>query len=209
MKTVFAFGDSLTWGHDPRGDRRHGRSDRWPWAMAEVLGPEVEVIVDGLNGRTTIYDDYGSAADRNGARALPTLLHSHGPLDLVVIMLGTNDLKPEVAGTAQAAANGMRRLVEIVWHHPFALGAPRPDVVIVSPPALVASPASPRGPEQIVESEGFAPAYRELAETLGIGYFDAGSVVETSPVDGVHLEAATTRALGQALAPVIAGRLGL
>jgi hypothetical protein len=67
------------------------------------------VVADGLNGRTTAFDDYTGDCDRNGARTLPTALHAHAPLDLVIIMLGSNDMKPVIAGTAHAASKGMRR----------------------------------------------------------------------------------------------------
>src|SRR5690606_20221544 len=94
MKTILAYGDSLTYGANPEtGGPRHAYEDRWPTALERGLGGRARVIAEGLGGRTTAFDDFSSVADRNGARVLPTLLDSHKPLDLVIIMLGTNDLK--------------------------------------------------------------------------------------------------------------------
>ncbi len=94
MKVVMAFGDSLTYGADAENNSRHAYEDRWPTVLEQGLGGQARVIAEGLGGRTTVFDDFAADADRNGARVLPTLLGSHSPLDAVVIMLGTNDLKP-------------------------------------------------------------------------------------------------------------------
>ena len=103
MKTILAFGDSLTWGADPASGGRHPIDDQWPVALDATLGAGFRVIAEGLNGRTTCYDDHSGPCDRNGTRALPVCLASHSPLDLVVIMLGTNDLKPALCGVTEGA----------------------------------------------------------------------------------------------------------
>ena len=113
MKTILAFGDSLTFGFDRATGGRHGRSDRWPLVLQEALVGQVQVIEEGLGGRNTAVDDPTSNIDRNGAHILPVLLDTHKPLDLVIIMLGTNDLRVALSGTAHRAAQGMKRLAEI------------------------------------------------------------------------------------------------
>jgi lysophospholipase L1-like esterase len=205
-KTILCYGDSLTWGYDPDGPSRHGIEDRWPSVLEAGLGGSVNVVAEGLNGRTTAFDDYLSGADRNGARVLPTVLESHSPLDLVVIMLGSNDMKPWVHGHPLPARQGMARLIGIVRGHAYPLDAEPPDVLIVSPPPLA--------PTQNVEfaemfghrleaSRQLASQYSALAEELGCGFFDAGSVATSSALDGVHLDAESSRAIGEALAPIV------
>ena len=98
MKTALCYGDSLTWGYCAVGPDRHAYEDRWPSVLAAELGPGVVVIAEGLNGRTTAYDDHLADCDRNGARVLPTILQTHAPLDLIIIMLGANDMKPFICG---------------------------------------------------------------------------------------------------------------
>ncbi|OWJ66690.1 SGNH/GDSL hydrolase family protein [Inquilinus limosus] len=206
MKTILAFGDSLTWGADPVSGSRHRFEDRWPSVLEAGLEGAARVIAEGLGGRTTMFDDHGAAADRNGVRILPTLLGSHYPLDLVIIMLGTNDLKPYVCGTALGAGAGVERLVEIARTYPYGRGAASPRVLIVAPPLFgetVGGDWQPAGGRSIVESRKLAPRYQEAAIHCGCAFFDAAGVATASPIDGVHLDAANTRAIGVALAPVV------
>ncbi len=212
MKTILCYGDSLTWGYDPSGPGRHAFQDRWPSALQEALGKDVRVIAEGLNGRTTAFDDFAAGSDRNGARILPTLLMSHAPLDLVVIMLGTNDMKPFLCGKAIGAKQGMRRLIDIIRGHDYPMGAAAPAVLIVSPPPC----GETNNPDfslvfegALEESAKLARLYARLSDEAGTGFFDAGSVAHTSPLDGVHLDADNTRAIGAGLAPVVKDMLGL
>lgn len=214
MKTILAYGDSLTFGANPiPGGARHSHEDRWPSALECALGGKARVIAEGLGGRTTVHDDWWAAADRNGARILPTLLESHSPLDLIIIMLGTNDLKPFHGRTAQEAANGMRRLVQIIRGHYQRPGDVVPGIILVSPPSLVDTDHPEMmlhfGPDAIGQSKLFAQWYKLRADEYGVGFFDAGTVAKTDPADGVHLDPRNTRAIGEGLAPLVISMLGL
>lgn len=208
MKTILAYGDSITWGSNPEaGGARHARADRWPNVLAAGLGGEAEIVVDAMRGRTTAYDENLADCDRNGARLLPSALYSHAPLDLVILMLGSNDMKPAIAGTAVAAMQGMRRCAEIVRHHaPRLAGVPAPKLMIVAPPQMSETSDSFYGElfaRGVVESRKIAGLYKILAIEFDCAFFDASSVAKASPIDGVHLDAANTRAIGAALvAPV-------
>lgn len=213
MKTVLCYGDSLTWGYDAGSLGRHAYEDRWPSVLAKALGPEITVIAEGLNGRTTAYDDHLADCDRNGARILPTILHSHDPIDLVIILLGTNDMKPTIHGTASGAVQGVERLVELVRHHAWSFETDSaPEILIVAPPAtcetgnaaFAAMFAGTMG-----QSAMLASLYADLADETGCGFFDAGSVAETTPLDGIHLDAENTRAIGRGLEPMARMMLGL
>ena len=197
VKTVLCFGDSLTWGYRPDGTGRHARQDRWPVAMGRVLGDGVEVIAEGLNGRTTAWDFLdGGPSERNGAKALPVALHSHAPLDVVVLMLGTNDVV-NLRADAHRTGLGMARLAEIVLTHPYPAGT-APRLLLVAPPPL--QPCPWVGPDQIRVSEELAATYRARADEFGVGFFDAGTVGRASDIDGVHLDADVSRRLGEAIA---------
>ncbi len=203
MQEILIFGDSLTWGADPQTGSRHPHSARLPSVVGQELGEGVHVIADGLGGRNTSFNDFAGPCDRNGTNALPVLLGAHQPLDLVVIMLGTNDLKPYICGLASGAAAGMKRLVQIVKYFPYKSGKV-PKILVVSPPPCVPGPSgAPAQNRSIAESEALAPAYRDLAGAEQVGFFDAGTICAGSPIDGVHLSAADTIALGRALAPVM------
>ncbi|WP_395687839.1 SGNH/GDSL hydrolase family protein [Aestuariivirga sp.] len=212
MKTILAFGDSLTWGFIAGSWERHPYDVRWPNALTAALSGKARVIEEGHNGRTTVFDDPTCFDDRNGSKALPVLLATHQPLDLVIIMLGTNDIKFANRCRAFDAAMGMTRLIEIVQKFSFLPAFRAPQILIMSPPALV-----PTADEwfndlwghAIEESKLFAKHYERVAKEAGVHFFDAGSVAKADPMDGGHLDAANTKAIGTALAPVVKGILGI
>ena len=177
-----------------------------------ISATRVHVIPEGLNGRTTAFDDHLAGADRNGARILPTILMTHAPLDLVIIMLGANDMKPWIHGNPVAAKQGMERLVDIIRGHDYPLGEPAPKILLVSPPPVCRTDNA-EFKEMFAggdaASQRLARLYAELAGLIGCGFFDAGSVAKTTPLDGVHLDAENTRAIGRALAPVVRKMLEL
>lgn len=206
MKTVLCYGDSLTWGYDAEtGGGRHAQPDRWPSVLQAELG-DVEVIAEGLNGRTTAFDDLLVSADRNGARILPTVLSSHAPIDLLVLLLGINDLKPSIHGNPLLAQRGAARLIEIIRAHDYPGGGRAPAILLVAPPPIVATRNLEfrelfAGGE--AASQRIAGLYEALADETGCGFFDAGKVATATPRDGVHLDAENTRKIGEALAPVV------
>lgn len=210
MKTILAFGDSLTWGFEAGTFKRHPFEVRWPNALAAGLGGKARVIEEGLNGRTTSYPDHTVNVERNGAKALPMLLTTHQPLDLLIIMLGTNDLKFVNRCRAFDAALGIENLVQLTRRCEYIEGYAAPDILIVSPPAI--GPTSDEffndlWGHAIDESKLLPKHYARVAKELNCHFFDAGSVVSTDPTDGGHLSAADTQKLGQALAPVVKGIL--
>ncbi len=208
MKEILAFGDSLTWGADPASGGRHPFASRWPTTLAAAL-QDVRVTAEGLGGRTTVFDDPTGPTLRSGARDLPTALGSHQPLDLVILMLGTNDLKPFICGTAQGAHAGMKRLVQIVRTYAWRDGRASDVMIVAPPPCVNAANGMPAQNRSIAESLAVAPLYRALAAETGCAFFDAGSFVSASPLDGVHMDAENTALLGRAMAPTVAERLGL
>lgn len=215
MKTILAYGDSLTFGADPVvNGGRHAFEDRWPTRLEIGLGGKARVIAEGLNGRTTGFDDHLSGADRNGVRILPTLLASHKPLDLVIFLLGTNDLKPTIHGNALTASYGIRRLLQVVRGHFIQPVDVMPEILVVAPPHLCATRDADAaihfgGDAAIDQSRKLAEFYGQRAQEYGAHFFDAATVSKTDPADGVHLDAANTRAIGDALAPLVKNILGL
>ena len=212
MKSILAFGDSLTWGFVPGLFSRHPYEIRWPNALAAASNGQVRVIEEGLNGRTTAFDDPTVFEERNGAKALPMLLSTHQPLDLVIMMLGCNDLKFVSRRRAFDAHLGMARLVDIVKTFSFLESSRRPEILIVAPPSLTKTDDLFFGHlfnDALAESRLFATWYAKIAKDKGVHFFDAGLVCKTSPVDAVHMDAANTHALGVGLAPTVAAILDL
>lgn len=212
MKNVLCFGDSLTWGFDATSGGRHALEDRWPSALGSALGDDVHIVAEGLNGRTTAYDDYLADCDRNGARILPTLLHSHQPLDLVIVLLGTNDLKDMVVGTATSSASGIKRIISLIRRHDYGDAFGAPEILIVAPPKFSETANTDIGAmftDGIAQSSILPSLLSDLADDLGCGFYDANSVSETTSIDGIHMDAKNTKELGRGLATTVKLMLGL
>lgn len=201
MKSVLCFGDSLTWGSRPDGQGRHAFADRWPNVLQAGL-PQADVVADGLRGRTTAMDQHASPADMNGSALLPSVIHAHAPLDLVIIALGANDVY--WGYPLNRAVRGLEHLAEQVRHHPQRVaGSVPPQCLFVLPQPLVACD-DPHITEALIErSHRFVELAKLKAAQIDVPCFESGSVAKSSLRDGIHLEAQDTRAIGQALIPLV------
>jgi len=207
MRTILCFGDSNTHGTIPmptlEGLGRFGHEGRWPSVMAAALGAGHEVINEGHPGRTTVLDDPMEGEYRSGLRVLPALLESHQPLDMMILKLGTNDLKNCFHVSAADIAFFLDRLVRVVQGFDAGVKV----MVVAPPPILEVGCLAEMFAGAAAKSQGMAAAIRAMTERMGVGFFDAGGVIKVSPVDGIHYEAADQVALGRALADKARGML--
>ena len=114
MKTILCYGDSNTWGYDPQKGGRYPKPIRWTSVLQETLGKNFDIIAEGLNGRTTVWDDPVEGEHRNGKKYLLPCLHTHKPIDLVILFLGSNDLKYRFSVTSEDIAKSVLSLVNII-----------------------------------------------------------------------------------------------
>ena len=206
---LLVYGDSNTWGFPPDGSlQRMAPEARWPGILAARLG--ADVIEEALPGRTTVHDDaqlLGHAM--NGLAYLPVALRSHHPLDLALIMLGTNDFKARFSPDASTIAGNIMRLVDTVNEVGGGNGpwgeSPAPPVAVIAPPPLPMQVENPSW-ERCAEWAGGRAASLQLAEMLtrlgaerGVPVFNAGSVVAGSKADPIHLDAEAHQSLGAAV----------
>jgi len=200
MPTVLCYGDSNTFGKVPMTDlsdqRRYDAATRWPGVMAAALGAGVEVIAEGLPGRTTVHDDPIEGVHRNGLAVLPAILESHRPIDLCVLMLGTNDHKQRFSLTGFDIAKGAARLVEVMQ----ASGLVRQILWVCPPPPLERGCLAEMFEGAEARGRVVAARSAEFAAALGVGFLDAAEVAQADPLDGVHLSAEAQRALGSRIA---------
>src|SRR5258708_25715644 len=181
MKRILCFGDSNTWGYEPVLKDRLDRDTRWPGAFRLGLGDGHEVIEEGLGGRTTVWDD-PIEGYKNGHTYLIPCLESHRPLDLVVIMLGTNDLKRRFNLSAFDIAEGAKVLVKVVQASGAGYNGKSPLVLLMAPPPTVALIDFAEMFEGAAEkSKKFAFHYQRVANEMGCAFLDAGSVIVSSP----------------------------
>jgi lysophospholipase L1-like esterase len=204
MKSILCYGDSNTWGCIPlAGPEPAGRfppETRWPGVLQRELGDGYWIVEEGLSGRTTVWDD-PLEPHRNGRKLLlPTLL-SHQPLDLVIVMLGTNDLKHRINVSAAEIARGAGMLIDIVAASGCGSDGRAPQTLLVCPASIV------EVDQFDDEFEGGADKSRQLAghfaaiaEQRSCAFLDAGSVISSSDVDGIHLEASEHERLGRVVA---------
>ncbi len=211
MQQILVYSDSLSWGIVPSTRERLPFAQRWPGAMENLLvrgARAVRVIEDCLNGRRTVWEDPFKPG-RNGLVGLQQRIEASSPLALVVLLLGTNDFQSLHELNAWHSAQGIATLVRAVRSTPIEPGMPMPAILIVAPPpartARGTMAAKFAGAD--VKSQGLAAAFAAVAAELGCAFFDAGRVVHTSAVDGVHLDADQHEKLAHALASEVAALL--
>jgi len=194
MKSILCFGDSNTWGYDPATKTRFSRDKRWTGLLQKYLGNQYYIVEEGLNGRTTNIDEkekYNlgySRKNRNSLDLLPGLIESHYPLDLIVVMLGTNDLKSNFNHSANQIASNMKLVCQaIITHECFN-----------SKSLLLISPTHIEENSDIIldsfidtnhKAMALAPLYKSISDDLSIDFLDASKIVKINTIDGIHWDA--------------------
>ncbi|QRM29072.1 SGNH/GDSL hydrolase family protein [Microvirga sp. VF16] len=209
MRTLLCFGDSNTHGTPPivtRGEayRRFGADTRWPRVTASML-PDWEVVEEGLPGRTAQFPDPVMGAHMDGREGLKIALQSHGPIDALTIMLGTNDTKTRFGATPGKITAGIAGLLDIAMSLEMQARHGGFRILVISPPTVLEQGPIRSEFSGAREVSLQLPAlYAALAQDRGVEFLDAGSVIEVSPVDGIHFGAEAHRRLGAAVAEVVA-----
>ena len=204
-RAILCFGDSNTHGTiamtHPEDMRRHPRDVRWPGVLRAELGEGGEVIEEGHPGRTTVQDDPIEGPHKNGLTVLPALLETHRPIDLVILMLGTNDLKATFGVSAYDIGKATTRLLRCISGSTSGPGQAAPGVLLVSPvPILETGWLAEMFRGGRIKSQELAGYLKGIAEKEGLSFVDAAEQAEVDPVDGIHLSAEAHRNIGLALA---------
>ena len=203
MKRILCFGDSNTWGNISGTPDRFDPEVRWTGVLQNELGGDYLVIEEGYNGRTVVMPDLVEGR-LSGIDYFRPCLDSQSPLDLVILMLGTNDLKIRFGLEAESIAFGFHRYLDALMTTPM-MGE-RPKVLLVSPILIDESYKGNAvfhgmfGEDGVERSKELAPVYRRFAEENGLGFLDAAEYGSASPVDGIHMAADDHRRLGRAMA---------
>lgn len=205
-KRVLCYGDSNTYGSRPDAPGRWDESVRWPMRLQALLGDEWMVVEEGCGGRTTVWED-PIEEDKNGKAYLRPCIHSHRPLDVVIIALGINDLKARFSLTANDVAQGAGTLVRIVKGIDYGSIYKAPKILLVAPAPLHDEIMSRKfarmyAEDALEKSKKLAAEYKIIAEELGVEYLDAGLYVEIGE-DGLHYTAESHKRLGEAIAEKI------
>jgi len=199
MRTILCYGDSNTYGESPEGLGRYPRADRWPGILQEALGPPYYVIEEGRNGRTTVWEDPVEGND-SGLSHLGGCLKSHAPLDLVILMLGTNDLKSRFSVTPADIALSAERLVRCILASPNERRPHPPQVLLASPTFVCANTfLGEVFGDRYADSRRLGPLYAQAAARCGAAFIDVAEVSPPSAIDGLHLDRDGHRLVARAM----------
>ena len=194
MYRILCFGDSNTWGFNPKNGLRYLKDERWPGVLQQSLGDGFKILEDGLNGRRVFgsYDEFSAALEHND------------PLDVVIIYLGVNDLLFEKDISVKKLVEGAARMIENAREFCRGTHGIRPEIILIS--------AAPINETQVgdllyeIEAEKvlrFGTELRKLSEAEGCGFIDSGRIVHSSEEDGVHLEVSEHKKLGLFIADYV------
>lgn len=205
-RRILIFGDSNTYGFQPLGER-YAEAVRYTGRLQALLGPDVRIIEEGLPGRTCVFDD-PDVEGRNGLPYLFPCMMSHGPLDTLVIMLGTNDIKERFGASAVQIAQNLGTLVDKARAVPAWKG--EPDILLVAPCPVASHYQTglfsvSMGSGCYEKSRQLSAEYQKLAQLKNCRFLDAGTLpgIETHPLDGMHLTAKAHVVLAEGLAPLL------
>lgn len=188
-KRIVCFGDSNTWGYNALDGSRYAEEIRWTGRLQKLLGEEYTVIEEGLNGRTTVWDD-PIENHLAGLTYLWPCMESHSPFDLLIIMVGTNDTKTYFNMSAKSIADGAGRLVELAQHSMFGTGNKVPKVLLISPVRIEENDNAEHifGRQAAEKTREFPPAYQEVAKKFDCYFLDAARYAAPGITDGVHMD---------------------
>jgi lysophospholipase L1-like esterase len=203
-KRILCYGDSNTWGYIPALGKRHPVGVRWTSLLQEKLGNNYEIIEEGLNSRTTDLDD-PKHIGKNGLAYFRPCLETHDPIDLIILMLGTNDMKERFNREPLRIAEGIEKLLHAVKQFAEEEETQMPKIILVSPPIIDETVESVKekymgGGEK---SKQLASLYKQIALKNGCKYIDVSKVVFPSKKDGYHLEQEQHKIIADLLYPLI------
>jgi lysophospholipase L1-like esterase len=186
-RRVLCFGDSITWGFNPINQMRMDENERWTGILGSGLGDEYAIIEEGLNSRTTVWDDPLHGPQKNGLKYLIPCLASHKPLDLVILMLGTNDMKQRFSLSTTEIARGINVLVEVILKSESGPNGLSPKILLLSPPLLRDLTGFEDEFRNTHNKSQKLPGYlKKIADEQGCYFLDSSKIMVASELDGVH-----------------------
>ena len=202
ITTILCYGDSNTWGAVPGSDKRHGRGVRWTGVLQGLLGKDFEVINEGLCGRTFIATR-PEKPHLTGITHLTAILKTAAPIDQIIVMLGTNDVKSTFNLSAEDIAKHLETTIELIEREKQVFTG-IPKILIVCPPSVIV-PKDHDLDERLVRGielfKTLPAVYKKVAEKHGCGFLNAGDFISSSDVDGYHLDAVAHKKLAEAIYP--------
>ena len=213
MPTLLAFGDSNTHGSLPRGPddafERYPDGVRWPTVAHAALPTGWRLVEEGLPGRTTRFPDPIMGDHMDGWLGFKIALMTHAPVDLITIMLGTNDVKARLGATPEMIAAGIAGLLDLLRDPEMAARVGTPKTLLIAPPPVKVE--DDRAAEWLgaaEKSRGLAPLYSQVAETYGVKFLDAATHITVAPGEGIHFTSEAHQRLGRVVGAALLEMVG-
>lgn len=189
IKTILCYGDSNTWGNVPRTNNRYPKDIRWPGVLGKLLGEGYEVVSEGLCGRTFVAND-PKKPHRTGITHLHALVESADPVDLIIVMLGTNDVKSTYNLSPEDIAGHLEQTIQLIRNEKLDLEK-IPEILIICPPAVIMPSTNDLDERMVRGIELFKTLpglYKAVAEKNHCGFINAQEHISSSRIDGYHLD---------------------
>jgi lysophospholipase L1-like esterase len=211
-KRILCYGDSLTYGSKHAAcsatSSRFPINQRWTGILQSILGNDYEIIEEGLSGRTTDMDDKDSS-DRNGLKYFRPCLTSHFPIDLLVLLLGTNDLKDRFHKTPTQIANSLISYIKFVKEISSQKRVALPQILLLTPPLIIQKylPQDWDFKDGEEKSKQLSAEYQEVATETATNFFDLSTLVTPSPKHSGHLSEKDNQVIAEKLSEIIKSKL--
>ena len=211
-RRILCFGDSNTFGFDPKG-ARYDEDTRWPCRLETLMGSGTAVVEEGFNGRTCVFDDPTEGGYKSALTYLPPCLMSHTPLDAVVLMLGSNDAKKRFGLSAVTIGQGIMQLIRVIRLYGMDAQGKPPKILLVAPVPIGEGIEHSRywdcfGPDAVRITRELTEELRRVARLTRCDYLNAADFAEVSPQDSLHLTAKGHIALAGGIAAKLKEMLG-
>lgn len=206
-KTILCYGDSNTYGYNPLNGLRYPKEVRWTGYLQELLGEEYSIIEEGCNGRTAVFEDPWEGW-KNGFDYLKPCLNSHKPIDIVILMLGSNDLKTTFHATAKEIADGVEVLVDTIQKFTLEKQGFKPVIILLSPPEIGENICDSAfhyafDESSIVRSKELPDEYRQVARRKDCLFCKTSDYIKPSQADSLHLMPEEHKKLAKILKEII------
>lgn len=188
-KTVLLYGDSFIWGLNPVDAKRYDYKDRIGGLLQAKLGEDYRVVEEGHRGRT-MFGENGWFPERNGLEQFGPIFASHLPVDVLVIMLGTNDLNSKTNHSPQQIAASLNDYDKKIDYWCNFMKYDKPEVIVIAPPEIEDASLDLFKEIFAGSSEKIGPLAAELeskSKELGYKFIDSREVFKSAGNDGIHV----------------------
>ncbi len=207
MKQILIFADSLSWGLIPNTRQRLPFQKRWPGICENILlskKHDIRIIENCLNGRRTVWDDPFKDG-RNASKYLSQAVEINSPLELVILMLGTNDFQSTHNNNASLSAQGIVKLINIIKSAPIEPNMPSPEILVIAPPKITIAKGTIKN--KFIDANkrctNFSNELEIISKENFVHFLNADNIVKVSNEDGVHLDEPQHQTLAEAVTNMI------